>query len=213
MNLEHNLDDLDQWLALTIARLSPSEQKKLLRKIGGGLRRNTAKRIRAQTSPEGEAWSERKPASGSKGGSGRPRGRRNPNPQRGNPELKFQYDGVSVHLKSYEDEGKTLLGFDLVTRSIKRYRKDRIGKAKRQHKKMMRQMHKAKNLRLRVHQESLILGWSGSAGRVARIHHFGLNEKLKYGLAQYPARELIGLTDSDKKQIRDIVIQHLESIA
>ena len=37
--LEHNLGELASWIQLSIDRLTPAEQRKLLRKIGQDLRR------------------------------------------------------------------------------------------------------------------------------------------------------------------------------
>lgn len=213
MSLEHNLDELDAWLTARLAALTPSEQSKLLRKVGQDLRRENTRRMTAQTAPDGSLWANRKTVKGSIGGSGRPRGRRNPHPQRGNPELKFRYDGATVHLKSYEDEGRTLLGFDLITCSIKRYRKDRIDKPKGKPKKMMRKLRTGRHLRLRIIPGELRLGFTGRDARLARIHHYGLRDRLQYGIAQYPARELIGISTQDEALIRNSILRHLENPA
>lgn len=209
MTLEHNLDQLDAWLQTALESMTPQAQNQLLRKIGRELRKRTVQNLRAQRSPEGERWAPRKIIKGSTGGSGRPRGRRNPNPQRGNPELKFHYDGATVHLKSYEDEGRTLLGFDLITRSIKRYRKDRIDKPKGKPKKMMRKLRTPACLRQQVARGELRLGWQGRDARLAKVHHYGLRDKLQYGIAQYPARELIGITEADAALIRTLILEHV----
>lgn len=81
----------------------------------------------------------------------------------------------------------------------------------RPRQKMMQKLRHTRHLRLRVEQDSLRLGWTGSAGRLARIHHYGLRQKLAYGVAQYPARELIGLAAGDEQLVRDSILKHLES--
>ena len=47
--LEHNLGELASWIQLSIDRLTPAEQRKLLRKIGQDLRRVNRERMAAQT--------------------------------------------------------------------------------------------------------------------------------------------------------------------
>ena len=59
--MESNLDALERWIAVSIARLSPAEQRQLFRRVGEDLRRVNARRIGAQTTPDGSTWLERKP--------------------------------------------------------------------------------------------------------------------------------------------------------
>jgi phage virion morphogenesis protein len=53
--------------------------------------------------------------------------------------------------------------------------------------------------------------FAGTAQRIATVHHFGLRDRLnKNGLmAQYPARELLGLDAGDVETITDLVLRHL----
>lgn len=212
ISMESNLAELERWIAISIARLSPAEQKKVFREIGRELRRENARRMGTQLSPEGEPWQARRTHEASTGGSGRPRGRRNANPQRGNPELRFRYDGNPVHLKSYEDEGNTLLGFDLITRSIKRYRKDRINKRASRPKRMMRKLRQTKHLRQRFMADGVRVGFFGRDGYLASVHHYGKYQQLRYGIAQYPRRELLGINEADQAMIRESLLRHLHMI-
>ena len=149
MSLEHNLDELDAWLTARLAALTPSEQSKLLRKVGQDLRRENTRRMTAQTTPDGERWTPRK---------AQPRRKAN--------------DG-----------------------------------------KMMRKLRTGRHLRLRIIPGELRLGFTGRDARLARIHHYGLRDALQYGIAQYPARELIGISTQDEALIRNSILRHLENPA
>lgn len=56
-----DLQALEDWLGPLLAKLTPQEQRKLARQVGQDLRRSQAKRIAAQQSPDGTAYSPRKP--------------------------------------------------------------------------------------------------------------------------------------------------------
>jgi phage virion morphogenesis protein len=56
-----NLNALEEWAGLLLAKLSPGERRKLGNTIGRELRRNQQKRIAAQRNPEGTPYAARKP--------------------------------------------------------------------------------------------------------------------------------------------------------
>ncbi|PID61706.1 MAG: phage virion morphogenesis protein [Gammaproteobacteria bacterium] len=146
MSLESNISELRPWLQTYIDRLSPSERKKLMRKIAQNLAKANRQRMAKQQSPDGETWQERKP----------------------------QRD------------------------------------AKSNRNKLFVKLRQAKSLRKRVQGNRIIVGFNGSAGRIARIHHYGLRERLQYGEADYPVRELIGIIDDDKKMTEQTILGHIE---
>lgn len=148
--LEHNMGELESWVALAIARLQPAEQRKLLRKIGQDLRRVNRQRMAAQTDPDGTAWEPRKEY-------GRPR--------RGRP------------------------------------------------KQMMRKLRQAKRLRVEVGDSLIRIGWRGHDSYLASVHHFGLTQRLQFGLAHYPERPLLGITEGDAMTLQESLLRHLQEIA
>lgn len=148
--LEHNMGDLESWVALTIARLQPAEQRKLLRKVGQDLRRVNRQRMAAQTDPDGRAWEPRK------------------------------------------EYGRTRRG---------------------RPKQMMRKLRQAKRLRVEVSDSLIRIGWRGHDSYLASVHHFGLTQRLQFGLAHYPERPLLGITEGDEQMIRTSLLQHLQEIA
>lgn len=55
-----NLEALETWAAVLLARLEPGERSKLARSIGQELRRNQQKRVMAQENPDGTKFAPRK---------------------------------------------------------------------------------------------------------------------------------------------------------
>jgi phage virion morphogenesis protein len=56
-----SLQQLEDWAAPLLARISPAEQRKLVRSIAQDLRRRQAARIKTQQNPDGRAFAPRKP--------------------------------------------------------------------------------------------------------------------------------------------------------
>lgn len=59
--------------------------------------------------------------------------------------------------------------------------------------------------------DSATVEFVGFAGQVARVHHFGLRDRVnKRGLQyDYPSRKLLGLTDEDLSTIEQILIEYM----
>lgn len=55
-----NLEALETWAAVLLARLEPGERSKLARTIGQELRRSQQKRVMAQENPDGSRYAPRK---------------------------------------------------------------------------------------------------------------------------------------------------------
>ncbi|MFQ2222449.1 phage virion morphogenesis protein [Aeromonas enteropelogenes] len=51
--------------------------------------------------------------------------------------------------------------------------------------------------------------FTGSANRLATVHHFGLRDKINGKEVQYPERQLIGITDTDIDRIEDRLLKSL----
>lgn len=51
--------------------------------------------------------------------------------------------------------------------------------------------------------------FTGSANRLATVHHFGLRDKINGKEVQYPERQLIGITDADIDRIEDRLLKSL----
>lgn len=75
--------------------------------------------------------------------------------------------------------------------------------------KMFKKMRGNGHLKLKHQAGGLRMGWYGRVGSIARIHHYGLSERLQYGTAKYATRELIGINANDIDAIKSIIIEHL----
>lgn len=58
--MANNLEALETWAAVLLARLEPGERSKLARSIGQELRRSQQKRVIAQENPDGSKYAPRK---------------------------------------------------------------------------------------------------------------------------------------------------------
>lgn len=58
--MANNLEALETWAAVLLARLEPGERSKLARSIGQELRRSQQKRVMAQENPDGSKFAPRK---------------------------------------------------------------------------------------------------------------------------------------------------------
>jgi phage virion morphogenesis protein len=58
--MANNLEALETWTAVLLARLNPGERSKLARSIGQELRRSQQKRVIAQENPDGSKYAPRK---------------------------------------------------------------------------------------------------------------------------------------------------------
>ncbi|MGN7441165.1 phage virion morphogenesis protein [Pseudomonas lactis] len=58
--MANNLEALETWAAVLLARLEPGERSKLARTIGQELRRSQQKRVMAQENPDGSKYAPRK---------------------------------------------------------------------------------------------------------------------------------------------------------
>ncbi|WP_417545680.1 phage virion morphogenesis protein [Marinobacter sp.] len=79
-------------------------------------------------------------------------------------------------------------------------------------KAMFTKLRTAKYLKLQTSPDSAGLAFTGFAGRIAAIHHYGLRAKVdKNGpVYDYPARELLGFSRSDLELIADRILDHID---
>lgn len=153
------LKALEDWAAPLLDRLSDGERRKLAMAVARDLRAANAASIRAQQTPDGEAWVARKQPARNKRGEIR--------------------------------------------------RKAQTGKAGM---RMFVKMGAARNLKAMATPTEAVVGFVGRAERIARVHQFGLNDRVVPGgpTYRYPARELIGITADQVACMRNLIVMHLE---
>ena len=56
-----------------------------------------------------------------------------------------------------------------------------------------------------------MVAFAGRAERIARVHQFGLEDRVKPGgpSYRYPVRELLGITDEQAERVRELVLNHI----
>jgi len=152
------LKALEDWVAPLLDRLSDGERRKLAMAVARDLRAANAASIRAQQTPDGDAWEARKqPARNRRG----------------------------------EIRRKTQAGKEGMRMFVK--------------------MGAARNLKAMATPTEAVVGFVGRAERIARVHQFGLSDRVMPGgpMYRYPARELIGITTDTVERVRDLIAKHL----
>lgn len=77
---------------------------------------------------------------------------------------------------------------------------------------MFSKLRTAKYLKARGTAEGAIVAFTAEVSRIARVHQFGLRDRVnrKTGLeADYPQRELLGISAADEALIRDLAVEYL----
>ena len=78
-------------------------------------------------------------------------------------------------------------------------------------KKMMLGLRKVRRLKMQPSPAGLSIGYEGKDAKIARVHHYGLRDKpsLKARMVNYPARQLLGISSTDKRFLRDLLLRQL----
>lgn len=85
----------------------------------------------------------------------------------------------------------------------------KAGRIKR--RAMFAKLRTAKLMTIQRDADGFSIGWSGRVARIARIHQEGRESQVARGGVkyQYPARQLLGLSDADRDMIRDMLTERL----
>ncbi|MDQ7735530.1 phage virion morphogenesis protein [Halomonas sp. SpR1] len=78
-------------------------------------------------------------------------------------------------------------------------------------KAMFTKLRTAKYLKIKTTADAAEVGFLGHINRIARVHHYGLRDRVEKGgpQHQYARRELVGITPADSERIADSVLNHL----
>lgn len=91
--------------------------------------------------------------------------------------------------------------------------RDAQGRIRRERRSqdMFVKLRTAKYLQAQATPNEAIVAFAGRAERIARVHHFGLEDKVEAAGPNYhyPARALIGITEPQIERIRDLLAAHL----
>lgn len=92
--------------------------------------------------------------------------------------------------------------------------RDERGQVRKRAQDMFVKLRTAKHLRAQATASEAMVTIAGRAERIARVHHFGLRDRVKPGGPDYtyPARPLLGITDAQMERVRDMLLQHLSKV-
>lgn len=76
---------------------------------------------------------------------------------------------------------------------------------------MFEKLRTARLLRAKATSAEAVIAITGRSGRIARVHQEGLRDQVRPGGPSiiYPRRELLGLTDADRENVRNTLLDHL----
>lgn len=78
---------------------------------------------------------------------------------------------------------------------------------------MFKKLRLSRHLRAYALTNEAVVEFVGRTARIARIHHYGLRDRVNVSGVeyQYPARELLGLSDDLLDEITNLILAHLAS--
>lgn len=200
---------LDAVFASILSGMSPAGRQRTARSVGTMLRRSQSQRIGRQEAPDGSKFP--------------PRRRRVLRSQAG---IGFIWQGEERRLRNWRatrgSRGRMLTGFDegrgavrsFYRADIERYLDISFNETRRDTTKadpMFRRLRTTRFLKARATSEGASVGFSGVAARIARVHQYGLRDRVNDSgaMATYPRRELLGLNKADRMAIARQVIDSL----
>ena len=204
-----DLDRLEDWLTPLVARLEPRQRTQLAKSIAFELRKENIKNIKRQMGPNGERWEKRKKT-------------RNPVKP-----IRYYYrarDGHEreIEMTSYRNDGDRIIGYDKEANGIRTMLKTGMLRSmpaqfsssasqKRKAQYMLTGFARNRFMRVSSSPNGASVFFSGSAQRLARIHHFGLRDSVYPGGPEhdYSARELLGIGANMPERISGMIINHL----
>ncbi|MDD9341754.1 MAG: phage virion morphogenesis protein [Providencia heimbachae] len=199
---------LDDELKRLLSTTSGAYRKRLATKLARVIRADQQKRIRSQKNSDGTAYELRK--------------RR---VLRAKQQIRFIHRGQVRTLRGWQGSkgkrGKTITGFDedrgavrtFYRSDIDRYFDINVSEVKKTTKRkapMFQRLRTAHFLRMHSTQDSAVVGFQGKAAAIARQHQYGLEGAINtLARARYPKRELLGLSDSERLGLIDMIYQDL----
>jgi phage virion morphogenesis protein len=90
--------------------------------------------------------------------------------------------------------------------------KRKTGRIQQKKAAMFNKIRLASHIKEKGNSDGLEVGFVGRTARIARVHQFGLRDKVdpKSGKqTQYQQRQLLGVTETDKAAIMQAVLNHL----
>lgn len=96
---------------------------------------------------------------------------------------------------------------------VPRKNRSRDAKGRLRQGPMFQKLRLARHLRMRSTTDEAVLQFLGRVARIARVHHYGLRDRVTESGAQYqyPERSLLGISDAQMDDLRDVILERLTS--
>lgn len=217
--MAEDLAQLHTLASSMLELLEPGQRRTYLRAMAGDIRKTNQARMARQVAPDGSPWAKRKP-----------RGRQKPATRA----VRFLYPSGGmgaprlVDMRSWIGRGDMMIGFDREADGLRTFRKDRVirwitaegsaetgdvptTKRKARGASMFRGLRSSKYLKQGSGDEEAWIEFAGKAARLARVHHYGLRDRVAIDgpEADYPERPLIGFAPSDEAKILNSFIDRV----
>ncbi|WP_435954066.1 phage virion morphogenesis protein [Dryocola sp. BD626] len=209
MNADPLFHELDTYLAQVAKSLTPVERRILSRDVAIGLRKRQQQRINNQKNTSGESYTpRRKKSRRSQGG------------------IKFLWHNELRELANWNTTGRgehrSITGYDVdkgslrtfFKRDIQRYIEINVSQVRRtstSKEKMFRRLRTARFLKAYGTASAAVVGYSGHTAEIASVHQYGEVDNVAPGArTRYPARELLGFTESDLDWLADTIVSFLQ---
>ena len=205
----NDLESLETWLNPLMQRLSDSSMKTLAREFARDLRALQAANIRAQRGPDGVKWEGRK------------------NTREANKPIRWLYKARDGHVRelemsSWRSEGGGVIGYDKEAGAIRTMlHSGMLKKLNPQHgsaptaaqrrRAQLMMMGLVSKLQARVQGRDAVVQFERGAEHIARVHHFGLRDRVKPGGPEYdyPERPLLGISTDFRQHVEGRIMAHL----
>jgi len=218
------LSRLKEIASAVLGSMEPAQRVRLTRRMAHDIRRSQQRRHAAQMAPDGSPWPNRKPRSEQK-------------PATRAVRFLYRKGGGDVRvadMRSWVGRGGHVTGFDREADGIRTFRKDRIarhlppagaadpgampdsiygkgGGQKSRARKMFARLRTAKHLKAGATPDEAWVAFTSRAERVARIHHYGLRDRVSPDGPEtdYPQRELLGFSQADDEHLLSLFLDHV----
>lgn len=89
--------------------------------------------------------------------------------------------------------------------------KGKQGRIKAKKAAMFAKLRLASHLKAKGNSDGIEVGFIGRTARIARVHQYGLRDKIDPAgkVIKYDQRQLLGISESDRAKIMDAVLKHL----
>ncbi|MDA5536433.1 phage virion morphogenesis protein [Yersinia mollaretii] len=202
--MDNEFQELEHYLQRLINRGKSGARHKLSRDISIILRRGQQQRIRQQLNADGSPYTKRKESI-----------------KTVQKRLRFIYQGTVRDLKNWSGNKRQITGWDNNRNAIRTFNRVDIDRflsveteatTQRTNKKqpMFRRLRNATFLRLQALPDSAGAGYVGVAAKIAQIHQYGGTDQVNpYVKADYPARQLLGITSKDSDNVLNQVFDFI----